>query len=301
MQPDKSTNVRASKREWLSHALEILGNDAPAAAAAIAAEWFLAAPRRAKFAEEEATFAHATRSIVQFDGETLPIYRFGSGPSVLLLHGWGGSSGQLHRFVGPLLERGRSVVTFDAPGHGDATGSWLAIPRFAEAIRRVAAEVGPLEAVIGHSMGGAAAAYATSLGLTAERFVLIGPPASEFEMFKLWATSLGFNDRLIELTKLRVEARVGIPFGRLAAQPMAATVHSPMLVIHDREDREVPFADGVAFAEAASDGRLLETSGLGHRRILRDPRVIEATTDFAVGHHRRNESTKKGASIPAWM
>jgi hypothetical protein len=95
--------------------------------------------------------------------------------------------------------------------------------------------------------------------------------------------SLGLDHRLAELTKQRVETRVGMPFARLLPQPMAATIRSARHVIHARDDREVPFADGAAIAPAAPDGCLLATSGLGYRRILRDRQVIETTADFCRG------------------
>ena len=83
----------------------------------------------------------------------------------MLVHGWGGSAGQLYPFVEPLVRAGFAVVAFDAPGHGASTGSWLAIPRFAAALARVAEQVGPLHAIIAHSLGGPAAAVAIERGL----------------------------------------------------------------------------------------------------------------------------------------
>ena len=47
--------------------------------------------------------------------------RWGShGPIVLLVHGWEGRGSQLAAMVPLLVEAGFSVVTFDAPGHGEA-------------------------------------------------------------------------------------------------------------------------------------------------------------------------------------
>lgn len=288
MQSKNNTNVRSFDG--------LVRTDQESAADTAAKLFLTAPPRRTPKPVERALFDLATRSELRVDGERIPIFRFGTGPAVLLLHGWGGSSGQLHTFVEPLLLRGASVVAFDAPAHGEATGTWLAIPRFAEALRAVACEVGPIRGVIGHSMGAAAAAFATAAGFAPERMVLIGPPASELEMFRTWAKSLGFDDALIERAKLRVEARVGVSFERLGPQPMAATISAPLLVVHDREDAEVPWADGAAIAAAAPNGRLLSTSGLGHRRILRDPKVVQTSVDFAVGLALRTESVDAEAS-----
>lgn len=291
MQLGNSTNVR-SQNDWTNTIRSL----APEAAAAVIAEMFLTPPpRRPSRPEEERAFSGAERFEIEFEGERLPVFRFGDGqgqgPTVLLVHGWGGSSHQLHAFVEPLRARGASVVAFDAPGHGQAGGSWLAIPRFAEAIARVAERVGPLAAVIGHSMGAAASAFAIGRGLHAKRAVLIGPPASEYEFFQAWMRSLGLGEPLLEPSKHAVERRVGVGFAALGPQPIAAGVMAPMLVVHDQEDREVPWADGAAIAAAALDARLMTTRGLGHRRILRDSAVIEASVDFALGEHKLHKNT----------
>ena len=56
--------------------------------------------------------------------------------------------------------------------------------------------------------------------------------------------------------------------------PMAA------LVVHDREDTEVRWAEGASIAAAWPGAELLTTRGLGHRRILRDPAVVARVIAF---------------------
>jgi pimeloyl-ACP methyl ester carboxylesterase len=276
----------------------------PLAAASLIAERFLTSPPRRVSSGAEAVFlSTASRTDIQFEAESLPVFRFGSScssaPRVLLVHGWGGSSGQLQAFVAPLVARGASVVAFDAPAHGLATGTSLAVPRFARAIVRVAQEVGPLRAVIGHSMGSAASAFAMSLGLQVDRAVFIGPPASEYDFFRAWFGTLGVPDHLLPLAAQHVVARVGVSFERLRPRQLAGDIRAPLLVIHDRDDREVPYVDGVEIAEAAADARLHTTFGLGHRRILRDPHVVQTSVNFALDSLPRADSFMQSASNPA--
>ena len=51
--------------------------------------------------------------------------KWGSGPVVYLVHGWGGRRGQLDPFVAPLVQSGHTVVAFDAPSHGDSAPGCL--------------------------------------------------------------------------------------------------------------------------------------------------------------------------------
>ena len=55
---------------------------------------------------------------------------------------------------------------------------------------------------------------------------------------------------------------------------------APLLVLHDRQDREVPFEHGAALAAAWPGARLQPLANLGHRRMLREPRVLEEIVDF---------------------
>jgi pimeloyl-ACP methyl ester carboxylesterase len=54
----------------------------------------------------------------------------------------------------------------------------------------------------------------------------------------------------------------------------------PALLIHDANDDVVPYSEAEETAQRWAGARLFETRGLGHRRGLKDPRVIEATVEF---------------------
>ena len=60
-------------------------------------------------------------------------------------------------------------------------------------------------------------------------------------------------------------------------------LHAPMLLLHDEGDREVPFEDARTFVQAWPGAKLVVTSGLGHRAILRDPDVVTAAAAFIAG------------------
>src|ERR1044071_921653 len=103
-------------------------------------------------------------------------WRWGYGPTVLLIHGWEGRGSQLGAFVDPLVRAGLSVVAFDAPGHGDSPGHQLFLTEMADCIVDIARAVGPLHAIIAHSFGGAAALLAHQRGgVDAPRNVMIAP------------------------------------------------------------------------------------------------------------------------------
>lgn len=293
MTASNSTNVHS---KTALRGVRWLGAISEQKAASRVARLFLKTPkRRAEREHEQQSFAGAEPLHFNFDGERLAGWRLGHGPAVLLLHGWGGDSGQLHAFVPALLASGFSVVAFDAPGHGRSSGTWLSIPRYARAILRAQQQLGPFHGLIAHSFGGAAATRAIGLGLPVRRAVFIGPAANAEEYFAHWVQPFQLSEHALTLTRHEVEKRVGVSFEALRVTAAAPQVTRPLLVIHDRQDREVPWEDGAAIAEAAPDARLHTTNGLGHWRILRAPEVLNQTIDFLLATRRQSLATTHAA------
>jgi pimeloyl-ACP methyl ester carboxylesterase len=214
---------------------------------------------------------------------------WGAGPAVYLLHGWGGHAGHLAPFVAPLVGRGYRVVAFDTPSHGrSAPGAFgprsSSIPEFAAALTSVAAAHGRAHAVIAHSMGAAATAVALCDGLRADRVALLAPMAGPVSYARRLADGLGFGEPTYRRLIARVERRVGAPMHHFDVPELGrAVAMPPTLVVHDRSDVFTPVTDGAAIAAAWPSARLHLTSGLGHRRLLRDPGVVAEVVDFVTG------------------
>lgn len=241
---------------------------------------FTTPPRHAASPTEQTMVRRGRAFSFKSGGLSLRAWCWGEGPAVLLAHGWGGRGGQLHAFIEPLLDEGYSVLTFDAPGHGRSEGRTASVPLFARAMMDLAELRGPFHAVIGHSFGGATAAYALSHGLSATRAVLIAAPESPEGFYRELLTALGFPAARQEICLRAMERDYDLRLADIHGPSRAAEIRVPGLVIHDATDREVPLAHGEAYAAAWPGARLVRTEGLGHRRILCDPEVIATTTAF---------------------
>lgn len=220
------------------------------------------------------------------DGHRVVGQCWGSGPTVYLVHGWGGWGTQLGAFVEPLVAAGHQVVTFDAPGHGRSEpGDWRArrtnILEFGSALTAVVAAHGPAHAVIGHSLGCGAVAVAIRDGLTAGRLVFLAPMAHPANFVPTIAKILGLGWRTQPLLAGEVERRVGRPMSDFDVPAIATQVATPpLLVVHDRDDAETRHRDGEAIAASWPEAELVTTTGLGHRRLVRDPDVVARAVTF---------------------
>jgi len=243
---------------------------------------FLTPRRHPAPAREAAWLSAAQCESIAFDaGRSLPVYTWGEqGPVVLLVHGWAGRGGQLGAFAAPLRARGYRVVAFDAPAHGGADGRRASLPEFAEAVERVAAHVGPLSAVIAHSMGAAATTVALSRGLAAGRLVYLAPPMNPGDYLNLAAHYLGFGSAVARRTQARIERRFNVRFEWARGGLLAPGMTTPLKIFHDLHDAEVPYEDGYRLWLKWPGAELATTTGLGHRRLLRDAAVCRAVVDF---------------------
>jgi pimeloyl-ACP methyl ester carboxylesterase len=202
-------------------------------------------------------------------------WRWGVGPTVLLVHGWEGRGSQLGALVAPLVAAGLSVVTFDAPGHGDSPGSRLYLTDHADAIIDVAAAVGPLHALVAHSFGAAAALLAHARGgVDAPRNVMIAPNVIIDDSVRKFARMVALDDSDRVSLEENLAEHTGVDINSLRLDNLVGARDAALLVIHDRDDREVSVVHGERLAAQWGNARLEVTEGLGHRRILRTPEVI---------------------------
>jgi pimeloyl-ACP methyl ester carboxylesterase len=292
----KSTIVRTT--------FAILGRVAPGLAATWALDLFFTPRGRRRSRRIEASLAGARRFEVNVDGGRVAGWSWGNGPAVYLVHGWAGVGGQLAAFAAPLLASGFRVVTFDAPGHGVSAGRRSSIVHFASALREVVALEGKAYAVIAHSLGAAAAARALTQGLEVRRVVFVGPTGGPRDWSERFRRHLGVPAPVMAEMRARSERWLGARWEDFDVPALARTQAAPLLVVHDRDDAEVPWTDGAAIARAWPGARLVTTTGLGHRRILRDERVVSQAVAFVKGDDAEarawpTQCTRPGCDNPA--
>jgi pimeloyl-ACP methyl ester carboxylesterase len=295
--PKKSTTVRSRTAvRFAKAALQtayIVSEDLGASLA----ERLFTSPRRHRRPERERDIlatghpgrAQVTLRSPRWQGETVtvPTWRWGhgQGPTVLLVHGWEGRGSQLGAFVEPLVRAGLTVVAFDAPGHGDATDHRLYVTDVADAIADVTASItaitgAPLHGVVAHSFGAAGVLIAAARNsFTAPRNILIAPNVILDDAVAKFAHLVGLDDADRSLLEQRLAERTGLALDALRLDRLVADRDDRLLVVHDRDDREVGFHHGERLAALWPHAQLVATEGLGHRRILRDEAVIAQVVD----------------------
>ena len=276
--PHYSTNVRLKQRA-IQAAFVALG-PVPAVASRLATKLWMTPPRAPLRPEQQGWLDQAERVRLDAAGARVAVYAWGSGPVVLLSHGWGGHAGQLTPFVADLVDAGFRAVAFDAPGHGATQGGVPTVPHFAATAHAISSWAGGIHAVVAHSMGAGAMAYAMSRGLGAERAVFMAPAASMSLAFERFTSMVKLQMRAAERMRLEIARDFDLSWDELDFVRAAPSMRSRLLVFHDAADREVPHAESRSIVEAWPAATLVTTEGLGHHRLLRDPKVVRRTVEF---------------------
>ena len=269
---------------WLRLSFAVLNVVSPYLGARRAYRLWFTSPRFNEPVREQRWRESARAFYVEHKYGPLAAYRWGEGPTVLLVHGWSGRGTQMGAFVAPLVKRGFSVLAFDAPGHGRSPGTQTNVFQVADALAVIAQKNGPLKAIIAHSFGTMATTLAIKQGLHVEKVVCLSAPTSLLYLIDRFSSSLSMSHK----TKLLLEKMLEKNFGddiwqRISSDCNVVDSTIPALIIHDRDDLDVPWQWSEKLAKAWQNSNFWLTQGLGHRRILRNRTVVNSVSEYIAG------------------
>lgn len=266
----------------------VLSAVSPGLAARAAARLWFRIPRPRIGDSARAFLSTGTPIDLTAGGCRVAAWRWGTGRPVILVHGWGGHSAQFQAIIAGLTDRDFQAIAFDAPSHGlsgpGALGAnYATLFEFADVLRAVARDVPDVAGIVAHSGGCAAVAWALSQDATLRpaRLVFVAPFARALRYMKLFQRELGLNHRTLDRFRADTERQFGFRWVDLEVPEVADRIATPpVLVVHDKEDRETSWQDGADIAAKWPGAELKTTSGLGHNRILRDPDVVRSVVDY---------------------
>lgn len=234
--------------------------------------------------EYQLTDLPATRSMRLFTSMGwVHVNLFGNGQQMVILsHGWADHSGSFTGIINALVNQGYCVAAIDHIGHGQSQGKQSNLMVFIEALdillTRLADERAQVIGLVGHSMGAAAMLSLPEYHLKGKRLVLISTPVKFFEVMFERVSQAGISGKMLTLV-LEALSRRGMHWRKIQQLILNNSNGENVTFIHDREDSYAPF-NHLIDVMGESKSRLKTTSGLGHRKILRDNAVIDEVTQI---------------------
>jgi len=289
--PKNSTTGRTLVLGSLRAGLAAASAISPELAGAGAARLFLSTRRHPVPERDRAQLRSAHRWQLATDQGPLAAWTWGpeDGPTIALVHGWEGRASQLGAFVPPLVAAGFRVVGLDGPGHGESPGRSSSFVALEKALRALGDHLGPFAGAVAHSAGTVSTVYALKQGLAVDRLVCVAPGVDLEGYAREFSRLFGLSAAVSGSMRRRIERRLGVSWEELDPRRAPADRRVPLLVIHDRHDREAPFSGGVALASAWG-ARLVATEGLGHTRILRGEEVVAQAAKFLCSERAATEA-----------
>jgi pimeloyl-ACP methyl ester carboxylesterase len=269
--------------------LKTIGYVSPKKAAEIAYELFctpLGRRRRSK-RKEPPVFHKAEKLSFNYNGLTIRGFRWkpdhSNGKQILLIHGFSSYSYQFEKYIPLLKKEGFTVLAFDAPAHGISEGKYINAHIYKETILQIESIFGPLYGLMGHSLGGLAAALAfEQLSEIHKRKLVLIAPATEtvraishfFSIIPVEEkTKLAFNQLINELTHH--------PISYFSVSRVAKEIKAPVLWIHDQQDTICTFEDVKPLLSVnLPHVQFYITEGLGHSKVYKDNKVCTEIAHF---------------------
>ncbi|MCW8900363.1 MAG: alpha/beta hydrolase [Gammaproteobacteria bacterium] len=203
-------------------------------------------------------------------------------PLVMLVHGWTGRGSQMAGFAEPLLKAGFRVLAFDNHAHALTPGKSSTIFKQSAVQRALVEKFGPVYAIVAHSFGGMVTPYSLSHGMDTQKVVCISAPSHFDYLLLRFSNTLYLPESIQQYMIKRFKKEYGDDLiERVSGTHTAKTLgHIPALLIHDEDDEDVPISESEQLQQAWPNSSFKSTSGLGHRRILYNPQVIEMVVNF---------------------
>ena len=244
--------------------------------AANKAMYLFTKPRAGKINEKQSDFLDtAYQEELKYENLLVMTYRWlGKKQTILLTHGWESNSARWKKLILALNKKGYNVVAVDAPGHGRSGSTVFNAMLYAEFINVAANRFAP-EIIIGHSVGGMSSAFFQHKYQfeNLKKIVLLGSPSEFQDVFKRYTDMLGYNKRLVSQLQHTIVERFGSPADTFSTAKFLASIASEGLIIHDEDDRIIPYNDALLLKDSFKNSQLITTKGLGHS--LMDSSVAE--------------------------
>lgn len=179
----------------------------------------------------------------------------------------------------------KGQVLFDLPAHGENPGNRSNIFEFAQFLQNVNSVISLDNSfVVCHSAGFLSWSLFSKLvpANITRKLVLISCPGSFDYLIEVFASKLKFNKKLIaELWKIIAsKGNTNDPKELLSVAHMSMLKDEDVLIIHEKKDYSVSFTETKKLQKMWPKSMILETTGLGHNKILKSKEVADVVSNF---------------------
>jgi predicted alpha/beta-fold hydrolase len=234
---------------------------------------------------------------IKIRNKIIQCWRWGEGPTIIFAHGWNGRGAQFQSLIDAIIKANYSVITYDAPGHGSSQGKTSNYFEFTETLRILwqSCKDENVVAVVGHSLGASALINFISKEQFNKDVILIAPALKLRELLFHTFEQHGIPKIVYQNLVQNLELYHGYNIFTDNPVQLIKNIKNDILIIHDKNDKAVPFEDSEHADELYDNINLHATDGLGHKRILNDKIIIETVVGYLEKRQDKNRMIQKAS------
>lgn len=223
--------------------------------------------RKGRVAPEQRNFLDAAKlPIEQVEEHQIQSYQWkGEGATILLIHGWESNAFRWRNLIQKLQEHNFNIIAFDAPAHGNSSGTYLHVPLYSVSTRYMMEKHRPT-AIVAHSVGGMTTLFDhyKNPRSSVEKIVTIGAPCEFSDFMDHYQQLTKFNDRVRKAMDVYLKSWLGFHFHEFSSLRFVANNRKQGMLFHDTEDKQVSYSASKKVHEHWKGSQLITTTGLGH-------------------------------------
>lgn len=224
-------------------------------------------PRKGKLTDKQKDFLNtASHKDLFYKDLKIRTYHWkGSGPTLLLAHGWESNSARWRRKIKRFAKEDFNIYALDAPAHGASGSNKFNALLYAEFIN-ITVQYSKPNIIIGHSVGGMASVFFQQKYQNdkIQKIVLLGAPSEFRHVLRQYIKILGYNKKIEHKLDTIILDKFGATPDEFSTSEFIKNVDAEGLIIHDKNDTIIPFSHAKNIDKNFKKGQLIETSGLGH-------------------------------------
>lgn len=224
-------------------------------------------PRKGKLLEAHKKFLDTARQQrIAFDEGLFMLYHWaGSGPTLLLLHGWESNSYRWKYIHPELVKRDYNIIAIDAPAHGATDGTTFTAIKYAGLVKTITDLYQP-EIIMAHSAGAMASCYHLHQYKHPylKKLILLGTPNSMEVILKGYKNFVGFNHKVYRALEQYIFDTYQLRMDDFMCSAFAKAITAPTLLLHNKKDPIVPSRASKDIHKSITNSRLHITNTGGH-------------------------------------
>jgi hypothetical protein len=244
--------------------------------------WLFHKPFPPKWREQDLEFLATGKEVcIETDNGPLYYHEWGEGKILLLVHGWSGKSSQFRRLFKLVEDLPYRIVIPQMPGHGKSKAKLSSLGHFVYALSVLHEDIGDVEAIVGHSIGGSASIIVSANGLKTRKIITVNSLANNRDILKNFTELLGLKEASVDFIDRLISKNYGGYIDEFSARKGIGKIQNcEFLCIHDQDDPFISFSNLETFKEANSNIATMETRELGHNKGLKDEEVLARINEF---------------------